>query len=436
MSAISVIGLGKMGLPFAVQCATKGHKVFGCDVSAETVSLVNKGLEPFPGEFGLKDRLTMVRKSGALEATTNTVASVKMSKFVVVLVPVYVDSQGVPSFDWIDAATESIGAGLQVGTLVSYETTLPIGTTRERFAAKLSEISGLQAGKDFYVAFSPERVYSGQVFRNLSQYPKLVGGINRESEEVAANFYESVLDFDERLDLPKPNGVWKLGSSEASEFAKLAETTYRDVNIGLANQFAKFADTLNINVYKVIEGCNSQPFSHIHQPGIAVGGHCIPIYPQMYLWNDPTATVVKAAREANKSMPGYGVDLLEAELGSLADQTVAVLGISYRGDVKEHAFSGVFDVVRELQKRGASVRVHDPMYSDEEIATFGFEPYTLGEKIDGVILQANHKAYSKLDGSHFPGAKMLIDGRGVYREIPSEIEGLKVIQIGRSSHTS
>lgn len=432
----SVIGLGKMGLPFAVQCALKGHSVIGCDISDKTVKDVNSGQEPFPGEANLDEFLKTVIDSGAFMATTNTRLAVAKSSTVVVLVPVYVDGDGVPSFEWIDNATAEIGAGLQPGTLVSYETTLPVGTTRRRFAKKLSEISGLEAGKDFFVAFSPERVYSGQVFRNLGQYPKLVGGINRESEDAAAAFYESVLDFDERLDLPKPNGVWKLGSSEASEFAKLAETTYRDVNIGLANQFAKYADTLNIDVYKVIEGCNSQPFSHIHQPGIAVGGHCIPIYPQMYLWNDPAATVVKAAREANKSMPVYGVRLLEEELGSLAGRTVAVLGISYRGDVKEHAFSGVFDVVRELEQRGAKVRVHDPLYSDEEIAKLDFEPFSLGDSVDAVILQADHKAYLELDGSHFPGSKVLVDGRDLYRGISNVFQGIKVIQIGRSSHTS
>ena len=116
-------------------------------------------------------------------------------------------------------------------------------------------------------------------------------------------FYRAVLDFDDRPDLGRPNGVWDLGSAEASELAKLAETTYRDVNIGLANQFARFADTVGVDVAKVIEACNSQPYSHIHSPGIAVGGHCIPVYPRMYLWNDPTATVVSAAREANTAMP-------------------------------------------------------------------------------------------------------------------------------------
>src|SRR5690606_31775712 len=161
------------------------------------------------------------------------------------------------------------------GTLVSYETTLPVGTTRDRWAPMLEAGSGLTVGEDFHLVFSPERVLTGRVFSDLRRYPKLVGGVDAASTAAGTAFYEAVLDFDEREDLPRPNGVWDLGSSEASEMAKLAETTYRDVNIGLANQFARFADLHGLDVMKVIESCNSQPYSHIHRPGIAVGGHCI-----------------------------------------------------------------------------------------------------------------------------------------------------------------
>jgi nucleotide sugar dehydrogenase len=183
------------------------------------------------------------------------------------------------------------------------------------------------------------------------------------------------------------------------------------VNIALANQFAKFAETANIDIAKVISASNSQPFSHIHQPGIAVGGHCIPIYPRFYLWNDPQATVVRAAREANAGMPEHAVSLLNSELGSLSGKTVAVLGISYRGGVKESAFSGVFPTVTALKNAGATVLVHDPMYTDDEIKGLGFEVYKIGGSIDGVILQADHTEYKKLASKDFPGVKCVVDGR-------------------------
>ena len=408
---ISLVALGKIGLPLAVQFAMKGHHVIGCDVNQKTVDLVNQGIEPFPGEAHLGEYLKKVVASGHLKATTDTTAAVAESDAVVVVVPLFVDKDGVPDFGWMDDATAKIGAGLKKGTLVSYETTLPVGTTRNRFAPALEAGSGLKAGSDFHLVFSPERVLTGRVFADLRKYPKLVGGINKESTKAGVDFYNSVLDFDKREDLKDPNGVWDLGTCEASEMAKLAETTYRDVNIALANQFAKFAETANIDIAKVIAASNSQPYSHIHQPGIAVGGHCIPIYPRFYLWNDPQATVVRAAREANAGMPEHAVTLLNSELGSLTGKKVAVLGISYRGGVKESAFSGVFPTVAALKSAGATVLVHDPMYTDEEIKNMGFEVFKFGVNVDGVILQADHLDYKELSAKDFQGVKCIVDGR-------------------------
>jgi nucleotide sugar dehydrogenase len=408
---IAVVALGKIGLPLAVAFAKKGHHVIGCDVNPRTVDLINSGVEPFPGENFLAKYLSEVIASGHLVATTDTTHAVSESDAVVIVVPLFVNEEGVPDFGWMDAATEKIAAGLKSGTLVSYETTLPVGTTRTRFAPALEKGSGLKAGVDFHLVFSPERVLTGRVFADLRKYPKLVGGINEASTRAGIAFYESVLDFDDRPDLPEKNGVWNLGTSEASEMAKLAETTYRDVNIALANQFAIFAEGANIDIAKVIAASNSQPYSHIHQPGIAVGGHCIPIYPRFYLWNDPLATVVRSARAANAAMPEHAVTLLENSFGDLTGKKVVVLGISYRGGVKESAFSGVFGVVTALKSRGAIIEVNDPMYTDDEIVGLGFVPYTLGGSIDALILQADHKEYKSLTKSDFPGVRAVVDGR-------------------------
>lgn len=163
----------------------------------------------------------------------------------------------------------------------------------------------------------------------------------------------------------------------------------------------------------MIEACNSQPYSHIHQPGIAVGGHCIPVYPRLYLSNDPDATVVRAAREANASMPEYAVARLEQAYGDLAGAKVAVLGAAYRGGVKETAFSGVFPVVAALRERGAQIRVHDPLYGDEELSAYGWEPYHLGDPVDAVIIQADHAEYAILIPSNLPGVRCVVDGRRV-----------------------
>jgi nucleotide sugar dehydrogenase len=332
---------------------------------------------------------------------------------VVVVVPLFVDRQGEPAFSAMDSATREIAAGMQPGTIVAYETTLPVGTTRERFGPMLEEGSGLRVGEGFHLAFSPERVLTGRVFADLARYPKLVGGVTPACGAAAVALYEAVLDFDDRPDLGRPNGVWNLGTPEAAEMTKLAETTYRDVNIGLANQFARFAGARGIDVHRVIEAANSQPYSHIHRPGIAVGGHCIPVYPRMYLWNDPDATVVREARTANEAMPAYAVSQLAESYGDLAGARVVVLGASYRGGVKETALSGVFPTVAALVELGATPLVHDPMYADDELRALGFVPYHYGEPADAVVLQADHAEYRTARADQFPGVKVLVDGRNV-----------------------
>ncbi len=408
---IAVIALGKIGLPLAVQFAGKGHEVVGVDVNPRTVELVNAATVPFPGEAELPERLGAVIASGALRATTDYADAVPGADAVVIVVPLVVDSEARPDFAWMDQATASVAAQLTPDTLVSYETTLPVGTTRTRWKPRLEAGSGLTEGVDFHAVFSPERVLSGRIFADLRKYPKLIGGLSEAGARKAEEFYRAVLDFDERADLARPNGVWDLGSAEAAEFAKLAETTYRDVNIGLANQFARFAEQAGIDVYQVIEASNSQPYSHIHRPGIAVGGHCIPVYPRLYLWNDPEATVVRAAREANAGMPAHAVDLLQREYGDLAGARVVVLGAAYRGGVKETAFSGVFPTVEELRSRGATPLVHDPLYSDDELRALGFEPYALGDPADAALIQTDHAEYRELGPDRLPGIRVLIDGR-------------------------
>ncbi|GLF93728.1 nucleotide sugar dehydrogenase [Streptomyces yaizuensis] len=407
---ICVVALGKIGLPFAVQCAVKGHRVTGADTDERVVDLVNAGTEPFPGERGLDRLLKDAVGSGLLTATTDTAEAVAGADAVVVVVPLVTDAAGVPDFRALDSATRSVGRGLRPGTLVSYETTLPVGTTRTRIGPLLQQESALVPGTGFWLVHSPERVLSGQVLADLRRYPKLVGGVCPESARRGADFYGRVLDFDPRPELPRPNGVWDLGSAEAAELAKLAETSYRDVNIALANQFARFAGRHGIDIEPVIDACNSQPYSRIHRPGIAVGGHCIPVYPRMYLWNDPGATVVRAAREANAAMPAYAVDLLADAYGELAGAPVLVLGAAYRGGVKETAFSGVFPTVAALAARGAVPYVTDPLYTDGELADRGLTPHR-GEAVTAAVLHTDHTEYRALSAADLPGVRVLVDGR-------------------------
>jgi len=410
---VTVVGLGKIGLPLAVQIAGKGLAVHGADASPDVVDLISRGQPPFPGEAGLAGRLSAVVRAGQLTVSTDTVAAVAASDTVIVVVPLLADRSGRPEFGPLDAATAAVAAGLRPGTLISYETTLPVGTTRQRLAPALARGSGLRPGADFALCHSPERVSSGRIFADLRRYPKLVGGIDAASGARAVAFYAAVLDFDSRPDLARRNGVWDLGSAEAAEFTKLAETTYRDVNIALSNEFARSAAATGLDFGQVIEAANSQPFSHLHQPGISVGGHCIPVYPWLYLMGDPDARLPALAREINDGAPAGAVRLLSDLAGGLSGMRVAVLGAAYRPRVRETAFSGVFPLVAELGTRGAVPLVHDPLYRPGELRDLGFEPYILGRPCDAAIVHTDHPGYRSIRPADLPGIRAMLDGRGI-----------------------
>jgi UDP-N-acetyl-D-glucosamine dehydrogenase len=398
-----VVALGKIGLPIAAQIARAGHEVIGCDVDEVTVDLINAAQPPFPGEDGLPEALAEVVGDGRLKATTNTTEAVATGPDLVIAVPpLVVDDEAHPDWRILDAVLTDIGNGLQAGTTVSVETTLPIGTTRTRVAPKLAELSGLRAEDEFFAIHSPERVYSGRVFRDLATYPKILGGLSAAGEARGVELYRSFLSAE----------VWPMGSAEAAELTKLAETTYRDVNIALANEFARFADRAGVDIDRVIAAANSQPFSHIHRPGVAVGGHCIPVYPRFYLGSDDQAQIPATARDVNSQMPAYAVDLLEQELGSLDGERVLILGVAYRGNVKETAFSGAFGLRDALTSRGAQPLASDPLYSDDELRALGFEPWD-GNGTAGAILQADHAAYTGMSPADLPGVRAIVDGRGL-----------------------
>jgi nucleotide sugar dehydrogenase len=288
----------------------------------------------------------------------------------------------------------------------------------------------MKVGRDFNVVFSPERVFTGRIFEDLRKYPKIVGGITQLCAGKGADFYSKVLDFDVRGDLAKPNGVWKVESTESAEFVKLAETTYRDVNIALANQFAMYSDKIGINIYEVIESANSQNFSHVHQPGISVGGHCIPVYPQFYLWGDTSATIVEEARTTNTYMPRYAVESMMNILGDLNGKNILVLGLSYRANVKESAFSGCFELNKELKNYGAKIEVIDPLFSDKEIMDSGLKSYSgKNTEVDGIIIHTNHMEFTSILKLPFPNCKAIIDGRNFLKDI-QEINSIPIVRIG------
>jgi len=416
-----VVGLGKVGLPVAVNAAMQGSTVTGCDINPAVCESVMTGQTGMPNEAGLSAGLKQALTEKTFTATVDTAAAVANGADLVIVVPPLVVGRDLkPDWRHIDSALTDIGRGLSAGcrTVVSVETTLPTGSSRGRVTDLLEQASGLTAEVDFFVVASPERVYSGRILEDLGNYPKLVGGVTPEGEQIAVELYSQII----------PTEVRSMGSAEAAELTKLAETTYRDINIAFANELAVYADSIGVDVRQVIDAANSQPFSHIHSPGISVGGHCIPVYPHFLLATNPDQALPRAARELNDTMPAYAVELLGTLL-PLKQARVLILGVTYRGDVDETAFSGAFELRDALKRAGAVPVASDPLVDGDRLRDLGFTAWD-GTEVDGVVLHTDHSDYSTVTPDQLPGARAIVDGRGKLDPELFERAGIRLKRIG------
>ncbi|RMF06288.1 nucleotide sugar dehydrogenase [Candidatus Woesearchaeota archaeon] len=423
---LAVVGLGKIGLPIAMQACSKGVEVTGCDINQRVVENLNRGINHIKEEPGIDEKLKDALEKGLFRATTETSKAVSESDVVIIVVPLVVDKEKNVDYRIIDAATRDVARGLRKGTLVIYETTLPVGDTRNHMKPLLEEGSGLKAPADFYLAFSPERVYTGQVFRNLSEYPKIVGGIDEESAKKAEEFYRRILDAE----------IIRVANSETAEMVKIMGMTYRDVNIALANEFAKFAQKKGIDIKEAIEACNTNPHSHVLRPGIGVGGHCAPVYPY-FIINEgkrigSRITLAEEARKINDEMAKYATGLLAKELGGLKEKRVLILGLAFRENVKETAFTTTRFIIDNLLEEGARVLLHDPLFSKEEIEEWAPFCEMGKDKIDAAIMQAYHREYQDMDFGVLKkmGCKVFLDGRNMVPREKAERAGIRYIGMG------
>jgi nucleotide sugar dehydrogenase len=207
--------------------------------------------------------------------------------------------------------------------------------------------------------------------------------------------------------------------AEAAEFSKIAETTYRDVNVALANDFARYADRVGVDIQEVIEDANSQPYSHIHQPGLGVGGHCIPVYPHLLLSRAPDLEMVAAARRTNDAQVGLAIKSLEGLLGGLDDVPILVLGLTYRANVKELAYSRALPLIERLSFHGAEVSAYDPLLPVEEIGRCCAVAYRWGQPAPfrAIVTQTADRLWESLDFRLFPQLEIILDGRNSLREV-------------------
>lgn len=426
---INVVGGGRMGLPLAATFAQQGAQVTVCDVDAALVERINAGACPYE-EPGLGELLARLHDEGRLVATTHTSAATAEAEAVVVIVPAHLTPSHDIDFGPLTRASEAVGRGLRRGALVVYETTVSVGATRKVLVPVLQAHSGLEAGRDFFVGYSPERVKANLVLQRLRDTPKVVGGLDAASMERTAELY--------RRHLGAP--VDAVGSLEAAEMTKLVGMLYRDVNIALSNELARFCELSGIDFELVRQAANQDGEADLLLPGIGVGGHCTPVYPYFLTRASRrlgmTQRIAEAAREINDLQPARQLARVATAWKPWRGQPVHVLGLGFRPGVKVDTFSPAYPLRDELQRLGAQVSLSDPYYGDDELRAAGFEPGR-PEAARAVVLNTAHRDFEHPDFAAWrrAGVELVLDGRNLWDARRVESAGLLYFGIGRAART-
>ena len=426
---ICVLGLGYIGLPTASTLATHGHYVVGVDMNPHVIETLRKG-EIHIHEPGLRSVVETALTSGKL--TVSFQPETADAFLIAVPTPFHHDRQGeyqgkpykLADMRAVTSATEAILPHLRRGNLVILESTSPPRTTVD-LVQPILERSGLKAGVDFHLCYSPERVLPGQILRELVENARVVGGITPESAEAGCALYATFV-----------KGEILATDATTAEMVKLMENTTRDVNIAIANEFARLAEKFGVDVWEAISLANRHPRINILNPGPGVGGHCISVDPWFLVETAPELTpLIYHARQVNDGQPHFVLEKVRQALGSLKDKKIAALGLAYKANVDDLRESPAFEVIDLLQKEGASVKAWEPFKPDAKIPGIQMAPslYSAFQDADALLLLVKHTEFTKLDPADVASnstARVVVDCVNGWDGDQWENAGFRVYRLG------
>lgn len=416
MTDVCVVGQGHIGLPTALIIADSGLQVTGVDVTAPLVDDLNKGINHL-----VEPGLTQLLEKCVAAKTYSASLTPEPADTFIVSVPTPLDPENQPVLDYVVAAAESIAPHIRPGNLVILESTVPPGTTRGVFTKALAEKSNLTPENDFFVAHCPERVLPGTILRELIENDRVVGGSSPEATRLAKKFYQRFV-----------SGDVLESDSVTAELVKLSENIYRDVNIGLANEFAIISEDLGANVWDVIELANKHPRVNIHQPGPGVGGYCIPVAPWMLSADLESAPqTILQARNINAGQPARTVQKVLNLLTGVENPKVAILGAAYKGGVGDARATPTVEVIELLLEAGATVSVHDPLTKNFKYELESFED-TVRDADLAIILTA-HSQFESIEPvstAKLMKSAIIVDTRNSLNAEAWEQAGFKVVRLG------
>lgn len=415
---VGVVGLGYVGLPLAVEKANAGYETIGFDVQEKKVESVNAG-QNYIGDV-VDEELKKLVKDGTLRATADF-SFVKDVDTICICVPTPLDLYKQPDLSYVVSSTKSVAQYLHKGMLVILESTTYPGTTEEVLKPILEE-SGLKCGEDFFLAFSPERVDPGNKEYNTKNTPKVVGGCTEECTEVAAALYRNILEGD----------IHTVSSPAVAEMEKILENTFRNINIGLANEMAILCNRMGIDVWEVIDAAKTKPYGFMpFYPGPGLGGHCIPLDPFYLEWKakeyDYHTRLIETSGEINDSMPEFVLDnvmkILNKNKKALNGAKVLLLGVAYKNDIDDYRESPAFKVIELHEKNGADLMVNDPYCPVSKYKNKTYNSVDWKEVIDEsdiVIITTNHSCYDY--ESIVARAKAVYDTRNATKNVVNNRE--------------
>jgi UDP-N-acetyl-D-glucosamine dehydrogenase len=423
---IGVIGMGYVGLPLAVEFAQAGFRATGFEVDARKADTINQGqsyIIDVPSEH-----VAALVENDHLQATTDFTALADQD-IIIICVPTPLRKTKEPDVSFILAATEKIQATLRPGQLIILESTTYPGTTDEVLRPMFDE-KGLVLDKDYFLAFSPERVDPGNPQYQTKNIPKVVGGVTEDSADVAAAAYGAVVD-----------NVHRVASARAAEMAKLLENTFRAVNIGMVNELSQLCYTLGIDTWEVIEAAATKPFGFMaFYPGPGIGGHCIPLDPHYLSWKARMhgfeARFISLAEEVNSTMPQHVVELVQAGLNKhrkpVNGSKVLILGVAYKRDIDDMRESPALGIIEKLEKLGAEISFHDPHVNEvilengERMTGVALTEQLVTEADCVVIVTDHRKVDYRWVAEH---AKLVVDTRNATRDLKKGELAEKIIHL-------
>ena len=362
---VCVVGLGRVGLPTAAIFANSGFKVLGVDIDEKVVSGINSGSCRFYDEPGLKELVEKVTRSERLTASCDVSSCIPKSELVIMCVPTPVSESKVPNFSYILKASSEVAKSLREGTLMIIESTVSPGTIEDVIVPLIEKESGMKAAKDFGIASCPERTNPGESLKKMNSVPRVIGGIDARSTEIAGMIYKCVLN------VP----IVSVSNPKTANAVKLTENIFRDVNIALMSEFAILYEKLGIDAIEVINACATKWNFIPHYPGAGVGGPCLPAN-AYYIINEGLKVgyiphLVRMAREINDRMPDHVVTLVTEALNKIgkvvSKSKIAILGVSYKPNVHDLQMTPFKNVFNGLRLMGASVTIFDPMFKGETV---------------------------------------------------------------------